>query len=102
MPNDEDLTTGEEVVVVDVVEDDQDSRPGMAEMRKLVGFIIGIVLVVLAQRDLRKRDPELVRGPVRVWRVVALAPPGAVTYLIFGRRKVLPVLMAETPESIAA
>jgi len=100
--NDEDLTTPEETIVVEVVEDEEDHSPGMAEMQKVVSFIIGIVLVILAQRDLRKRDPEMVRGPIKAWRVVALTPPGAVTYLIFGRRKALPVLMAETPESIAA
>jgi len=56
-------------------------------IQKLIGFVVGVILVLLAQRDLRKRSPELVRGRTGVWRVVAMVPPGAVAYLIFGRRR---------------
>jgi hypothetical protein len=57
-------------------------------VKKIVGLIVAVVLVLLAQRDLRKRPAELVRGSVRVWKVVALVGPGAVAYLLFGRRRV--------------
>ena len=56
-------------------------------IQKLVGFAVGVVMVFLAQRDLRKRPPDLVRGKTGVWKVVAIVPPGAVAYLIFGRRR---------------
>jgi hypothetical protein len=57
-------------------------------VKKIVGLIVSVVLVLLAQRDLRKRPAELVRGSVRVWKVVAMVGPGAVAYLLFGRRSV--------------
>lgn len=69
-------------------------------IQKFIGFVVGIVLVFLAQRDLRKRPPELVRGKTGVWKVVAFVPPGAVAYLIFGRRRrssaAAPALLNET------
>jgi len=52
-----------------------------------IGWIIAAILIFLAQRDLRRRPPEAVRGPVALWRVVAGTPPGAVVYLIVGRRR---------------
>jgi hypothetical protein len=52
-----------------------------------IGWIVAALLIFLAQRDLRRRPPEAVRGPVAVWRVVAGIPPGALAYLIFGRRR---------------
>ena len=60
-------------------------RPPPVQMA--VGWIVAAVLIFLAQRDLRRRPPEAVRGPVAVWRVVAGIPPGAVAYLVFGRRR---------------
>ena len=69
-------------------------------IQKLVGFVVGVVMVFLAQRDLRKRPPDLVRGKTGVWKVVAIVPPGAVAYLIFGRRRrssvAAPALVNET------
>lgn len=65
--------------------DDQQKRPPPAQMA--VGWIIAAVLIFLAQRDLGRRPPEAVRGPVGVWRVVAGTPPGAVVYLVVGRRR---------------
>jgi hypothetical protein len=53
----------------------------------VIGWIIAAVLIFLAQRDLKRRPPEAVRGPVALWRVVAGTPPGAVVYLVFGRRR---------------
>ncbi len=61
-------------------------------VKKIVGLIVAVVLVFLAQRDLRKRPAELVRGSVRVWKVVAMVGPGAVAYLLFGRRRVASVV----------
>ncbi|MGI9586084.1 MAG: hypothetical protein ACR2N7_10890 [Acidimicrobiia bacterium] len=105
MADAEDLKSSEETIEIEIVEEEEeaeDSSTDMADMQKLVSFIIGLVLVFWAQRDLRKRDPEMIRGSIRIWKIVAMAPPGAVTYLIIGRRRALAVLMDETPESIAA
>ena len=60
--------------------------------KKIVGLIFAVVLVILAQRDLRKRPAELVRGRVGVWKVVAMVGPGALAYLLFGRRRATPTL----------
>jgi hypothetical protein len=68
--------------------------------KKIAGLIVAAVLIFVAQRDLRKRPPELVRGRVGVWKVVAMAGPGAVAYLLFGRRRAAPVV--ETPSLIDA
>jgi hypothetical protein len=62
------------------------------------GWIIAAVLIFLAQRDLRRRPPEAVRGPVALWRVVAGVPPGAVAYLVFGRRR----MSSSSPDEAAA
>ena len=51
------------------------------------GWVVAAVLIFLAQRDLRRRPPEAVRGPIALWRVVAATPPGAVAYLVVGRRR---------------
>lgn len=58
------------------------SQIGMA-----VGWVVAALLIFLAQRDLRRRPPEAVRGPVVLWRIVAGTPPGAAAYLILGRRR---------------
>ena len=55
--------------------------------KRIVGLIFAVVLVILAQRDLRRRPAELVRGRVGVWKVVAMVGPGALAYLLFGRRR---------------
>lgn len=60
-------------------------RPSPARMA--IGWVVAAVLIFLAQRDLRRRPPEAVRGPVVLWRVVAGTPPGAAVYLVFGRRR---------------
>ena len=60
--------------------------------KKIAWLIVAAVLIFVAQRDLRKRPPELVRGKVGVWKVVAMAGPGAVAYLLFGRRRAVPVV----------
>lgn len=52
-----------------------------------IGWVFAAVVIFLAQRDLSRRPPEAVRGPVALWRVVAGIPPGALAYLVFGRRR---------------
>ena len=61
-------------------------------IKKIVGLIVAVVLVVLAQRDLRRRPAELVRGRVGVWKVVAMVGPGALAYQLFGRLRTTPDL----------
>lgn len=61
-------------------------------IKKIVGLTVAVVLVILAQRDLRKRPAELVRGRAGVWKVVAMVGPGALAYLLFGRRTTTPML----------
>ena len=76
------------------VVDNNDERRNRSTpaVRKIVGLIVAVVLVVLAQRDLRRRPAELVRGRVGVWKVVAMVGPGALVYLLFGRRRAAPDL----------
>ncbi len=61
-------------------------------IKKIIGLIVAVVLVIVAQRDLRSRPAELVRGRVGVWKVVAMVGPGALAYLLFGRRRATPTL----------
>ena len=61
-------------------------------IKKILGLTIAVILVILAQRDLRKRPAELIRGRVGVWKVVAMVGPGALAYLLFGRRRPTPIL----------
>lgn len=61
-------------------------------IKKIVGLIVAVVLVIMAQRDLRKRPAELVRGRVGVWKMVAMVGPGALAYLLFGRRREAPTV----------
>ena len=72
------------------------------QAQKLIGFIIAAILIFLAQRDLRKRRHELVRGPVGLWRALEMVPPGAVAYLVIGRRRAVTIEAIEVPNSIAA
>ena len=65
--------------------DNNQRRPPPVQMA--IGWIFAAVVIFLAQRDLRRRPPEAVRGPIVMWRAVAAVPPGAVAYLIFGRRR---------------
>ena len=65
--------------------EEQGRRPPPVQMA--LGWIVAAVVIFLAQRDLSRRPPEAVRGPVALWRVVAGTPPGAVAYLVLGRRR---------------
>ena len=85
-------------------ENEEQNEQQPPPIQKIVGFIVGLIIIFLAQRDLRKRSPELVRGKVGVWKVVAMVPPGAVAYFVFGRRRKTSVAAAvfDVPESLAA
>ena len=78
----------------EAVVDNNDERRDRCTLaiKKIVGLTVAAVLVILAQRDLRKRPAELVRGRVGVWKVVAMVGPGALAYLLFGRRRAAPTL----------
>ena len=81
----------------EAVVDNNDERRdrSIPAIKKIVGLIVAVVLIILAQRDLRRRPAELVRGRVGVWKVIAMAAPGALAYLIFGRRKAAPQATVE-------
>lgn len=71
----------------DVVEEPKKVDRCPPAARKIAGMIFAAVVIFLAQRDLRNRPTELVRGRVGVWKFIAMIPPGAIAYLVFGRRK---------------
>jgi hypothetical protein len=73
--------------------DAEQMDPCVPAAKKIVGLIFTVVLIFLAQRDLRSRPAELVRGNVRVWKVAAMVGPGAVAYLVFGRRRSAPTVL---------
>jgi len=79
--------TTEEADEAAIVDEADDARKCPAAAQRVVGSIVAAVLIFLAQRDLRKRPPELVRGKVGLWKAVAMVPPGAVAYLLLGRRR---------------
>lgn len=43
-------------------------------------------LLVFVRRDLEQRPDTGIRGRREVWQRVTVLPPGAVAYLLFGRR----------------
>jgi len=88
--------TGEAALVDEA--DHADRCPAAA--RKIDGWIVAAVLIFLAQRDLRKRPAELVRGRIGVWKAAAMVPPGAAAYLLLGRRRAVPAAPLEMPISI--
>lgn len=77
---------------------EEERRPSPTRMA--VGWVFAAVVIFLAQRDLRRRPPEAVRGPVMLWRAVAAIPPGAVAYLVFGRRRASSTASEEAPGEV--
>lgn len=92
----------EETIAAAGVDEPEDADQQSSVVRMIVGWLVAAVLIVLAQRDLRRRPPELVRGRVGLWKAVAMVPPGAVAYLLLGRRRAAPHVTAGVPDSIAA
>jgi hypothetical protein len=82
--------TTEETDEAAIVDEAEHAGRCPSAARRVVGWIAAAVLIFLAQRDLRKRPPELVRGKVGFWKAVAMVPPGAVAYLLLGRRRAVP------------
>jgi len=56
------------------------------EQAGIVGLIaVSLVVVALAQNDLRSRPASQIRGNKTVWRIVSLNAIGALIYLFWGR-----------------
>lgn len=56
------------------------------EQAQIVGFLaLSLMVVSLAQNDLRRRPASEIRGSKTIWRIVSLNALGAVVYLIWGR-----------------
>ena len=54
----------------------------------IVGAVVHITLLAVAQRDLSRRPPELIRGPKGLWRMVTMINVlGPLAYLVFGRKR---------------
>jgi hypothetical protein len=52
----------------------------------LLSIVVSLVLVSAAERDLRRRPDEEIRGDKRLWQLVCLNALGAVGYFAWGRR----------------
>ena len=54
----------------------------------IIGAIVQITLLALAQRDLAKRPAEQVRGPKGVWRMATMVNfVGPIAYFLWGKRR---------------
>ncbi len=98
----EDEGTVEETDEAPTIDETEESNQCPATAQRIFGWIVAAVLIFLAQRDLRRRPSELVRGRVGIWKAVAMVPPGAVVYLLLGRRRAAPPATAEMPMSVDA
>ncbi len=47
---------------------------------------VSLALVAAAERDIRRRPADQVRGSKGIWRLVCLDALGAVSYYLWGRR----------------
>jgi len=57
----------------------------------VVGAIIQLTLLALAQRDIKRRPAEQIRGDKRVWAAVSFVNfVGPIAYFLFGRRAEVP------------
>jgi hypothetical protein len=53
----------------------------------VIGGIVQLVLMVLAQRDLNRRTADEIRGPKQLWRAAVLVNfVGPIAYFVIGRR----------------
>lgn len=53
----------------------------------IVGAVVQITLLAVAQRDLSRRPPEEIRGPKGLWRMVTMINfLGPLAYLLLGRK----------------
>jgi hypothetical protein len=56
------------------------------EQAEIIGFLaLSLVVVAVAQNDLRRRPASHIRGRKTVWRLVSLNALGALIYLCWGR-----------------
>jgi hypothetical protein len=56
------------------------------EQAQIVGYLVlSLVVVSLAQNDLRRRPASQIRGSKTIWRIVSLNALGALIYLVWGR-----------------
>lgn len=54
----------------------------------VVGGTVQLALMVAAELDLRRRDPEEVNGPKPLWAVINLVNfVGPLSYFVFGRKR---------------
>lgn len=66
-----------------------DLSPG-AKVVVIIGSVVELVLTSVALADLRRRDPDEVRGPKWIWSLLCFVQPvGPVLYLVAGRRHVI-------------
>lgn len=57
----------------------------------VLGAIVQLTLLALAQRDIRRRPAEQIRGDKRFWAAVSLVNfVGPIAYFLFGRRTEAP------------
>jgi len=67
------------------------------EQAEIVGIVaLSLVVVALAQNDLRRRPASQIRGNKILWRLVSLNALGAAAYLCFGR-----VRTSESPDALS-
>ncbi len=53
----------------------------------ILGVVLQLTLLVLAQRDIRTRPAEQIRGDKRFWTAVSLINfVGPISYFLFGRK----------------
>jgi hypothetical protein len=62
-----------------------DQRPWWRSPKATSLIIVGLAVVVVAERDIQQRAPEEIRGNKLLWRLVSLNALGALAYLKWGR-----------------
>ena len=57
----------------------------------IVGGLIQIALLIAAQRDIKQRPADQIRGGKQVWRAVSMINfVGPISYFLFGRKPAAP------------